>query len=206
MPYDVGARSQTGPPCSAWPWLTGLAASPRSAGKSYVEALRAANGMTAWFVPEPLPESIAKMKVMSGEELRATDYDIAFSAVESDVAKELEPRLARDIPVFSAASAYRYEADVPLVIPPVNAGHAELIRAQRKQRGWKGFIVPIPNCTTTGCVVDLNGREDRLGDHTSSTATPQRSGNQPQDSALRDHPPDTDRHAHDLQLNDVSTR
>ncbi|WP_434380556.1 aspartate-semialdehyde dehydrogenase [Melittangium boletus] len=143
--------------------LTGLAASPRSAGKSYVEALRAANGMTAWFVPEPLPESIAKMTVMSGEALRATDYDIAFSAVESDVAKELEPRLARDIPVFSAASAYRYEADVPLVIPPVNAGHAELIRAQRKQRGWKGFIVPIPNCTTTGLAVTLAPLAEHFG-------------------------------------------
>jgi len=143
--------------------LTGLAASPRSAGKSYVEALRAANGMTAWFVPEALPESIAKMKVVSGEEIQARDYDIAFSAVESDVAKDLEPRLARDIPVFSAASAFRYEADVPLVIPPVNAAHSELIRAQRKQRDWKGFIVPIPNCTTTGLAITLAPLAERFG-------------------------------------------
>ncbi|ATB26683.1 aspartate-semialdehyde dehydrogenase [Melittangium boletus] len=143
--------------------LTGLAASPRSAGKSYVEALRAANGMTAWFVPEALPESIAKMKVVSGEEIQARDYDIAFSAVESDVAKDLEPRLARDIPVFSAASAFRYEADVPLVIPPVNAAHSDLIRAQQKQRGWKGFIVPIPNCTTTGLAITLAPLAERFG-------------------------------------------
>ena len=143
--------------------LTGLAASPRSAGKSYVDALRASNGMTAWFVPEPLPESIAKMKVLSGEELRAQDYDIAFSAVESDVAKELEPRLARDIPVFSAASAFRYEADVPLLIPPVNAAHSPLVHAQRKQRGWKGFIVPIPNCTTTGLAITLAPLAERFG-------------------------------------------
>src|SRR5690242_19636361 len=78
--------------------LTGLAASPRSAGKAYAEALRGANGMTAWFVPEPLPESIARLKVVSGEEVHARDYDIGFSAVESDVAQEMEPRLARDIP------------------------------------------------------------------------------------------------------------
>ncbi|EPX55680.1 Aspartate-semialdehyde dehydrogenase [Cystobacter fuscus DSM 2262] len=143
--------------------LTGLAASPRSAGKSYVEALRAANGMTAWFVPEPLPESVAKLKVMGGEQINARDYDIAFSAVESDVAKELEPRLARDIPVFSAASAFRYEADVPLLIPPVNASHAPLIRAQQKQRGWKGFIVPIPNCTTTGLAITLAPLAEHFG-------------------------------------------
>ncbi|MFL5354949.1 aspartate-semialdehyde dehydrogenase [Archangium sp.] len=143
--------------------LTGLAASPRSAGKAYVEALRTANGMTAWFVPEALPESIAKLKVVSGEEVQARDYDIAFSAVESDVAKELEPRLARDIPVFSAASAFRYEADVPLLIPPVNAAHSPLVREQQKRRGWKGFIVPIPNCTTTGLAITLAPLHERFG-------------------------------------------
>ncbi|PTL78346.1 aspartate-semialdehyde dehydrogenase [Vitiosangium sp. GDMCC 1.1324] len=143
--------------------LTGLAASPRSAGKAYAEALRASNGMTAWFVPEALPESIAKMKVVSGEEVQAKDYDIAFSAVESDVAKEVEPRLAKDIPVFSAASAFRYEADVPLLIPPVNAAHAPLVREQQKRRGWKGFIVPIPNCTTTGMAITLAPLAERFG-------------------------------------------
>jgi aspartate-semialdehyde dehydrogenase len=143
--------------------LTGLAASPRSAGKAYVEALRTANGMTAWFVPEALPEAIARMKVVNGDELQARDYDIAFSAVESDVAKELEPRLARDIPVFSAASAFRYEADVPLLIPPVNASHSPLVREQQKRRGWKGYIVPIPNCTTTGLAITLAPLAERFG-------------------------------------------
>ncbi len=143
--------------------LTGLAASPRSAGKTYVEALRTANGMTAWFVPEALPESIARMKVVSGNDVQAKDYDIAFSAVESDVAKELEPRLARDIPVFSAASAFRYEADVPLLIPPVNAAHSPLVREQQKRRGWKGYIVPIPNCTTTGLAITLAPLAERFG-------------------------------------------
>ena len=143
--------------------LTGLAASPRSAGKPYVEALRAANGMTAWFVPEPLSPDMARMKVVSGDEVQGRDYDIAFSAVESDVAKELEPRLARDIPVFSAASAFRYEEDVPLLIPPVNAAHAPLVHAQRQRRGWKGYIVPIPNCTTTGLAVTLAPLAERFG-------------------------------------------
>ncbi|RKH45203.1 aspartate-semialdehyde dehydrogenase [Corallococcus sp. AB050B] len=143
--------------------LTGLAASPRSAGKTYADALRASNGMLAWFVPEPLPEAIARMTVVSGDAVQARDYDIAFSAVEADVAREIEPRLARDIPVFSAASAFRYEADVPLLIPPVNAAHAPLINEQRRQRGWKGFIVPIPNCTTTGLAVTLAPLAERFG-------------------------------------------
>ncbi|HZI13180.1 MAG TPA: aspartate-semialdehyde dehydrogenase [Myxococcus sp.] len=143
--------------------LTGLAASPRSAGKSYVEALRTANGMTAWFVSEALPPGIARMPVVSGDSLQAKDYDLAFSAVEADVARELEPRLAKDIPVFSAASAFRYEDDVPLLIPPVNAAHAPLVREQQKRRGWKGYIVPIPNCTTTGLAVTLAPLAERFG-------------------------------------------
>lgn len=143
--------------------LTGLAASPRSAGKPYLEALRTANGMTAWFVPEALPPELARMKVLSGDEVRASDYDVAFSAVEADVARELEPRLARDIPVFSTASAFRYEADVPLLLPPVNADHAALIREQQRRRDWKGFIVPIPNCTTTGLAISLAPLAERFG-------------------------------------------
>ncbi|NPC71409.1 aspartate-semialdehyde dehydrogenase [Corallococcus exiguus] len=143
--------------------LTGLAASPRSAGKTYADALRASNGMLAWFVPEPLPESIARMTVVSGDAVQAKDYDIAFSAVEADVAREIEPRLARNIPVFSAASAFRYDEDVPLLLPPVNAAHAPLINEQRRQRGWKGFIVPIPNCTTTGLAVTLAPLAERFG-------------------------------------------
>lgn len=143
--------------------LTGLAASPRSAGKSYVDALRASNGMTAWFVPEPLSESMARMTVVSGDEVKASDYDLAFSAVEADVAREVEPRLAQEIPVFSAASAFRYEPDVPLLIPPVNAAHAPLIREQQRRRGWKGYIVPIPNCTTTGLAITLAPLAERFG-------------------------------------------
>jgi len=143
--------------------LAGLAASPRSAGKPYAEALRTANGMTAWFVPEPLSADLARMPVVSGDDVKGKDYDIAFSAVESDVAKELEPRLAKDIPVFSAASAFRYEADVPLLIPPINAAHAPLVREQQRRRGYKGFIVPIPNCTTTGLAISLAPLAERFG-------------------------------------------
>ncbi len=143
--------------------ISGLAASPRSAGKSYAEALKAPNGMMGWFLSEPLPERVAKMTVQSGADVKAADFDLAFSAVEADVARELEPALARDIPVISTASAFRYEEDVPLLIPPVNAHHAPLIHEQRKRRGFKGFIVPIPNCTTTGLAITLAPLEQAFG-------------------------------------------
>src|SRR4051812_22745207 len=76
--------------------IGGLAASSRSAGKSYLDALRTQNGMVAWQVPEPLPAAIARMGVLDGAAVSGRDYDLAFSAVEADVARELEPRLAKD--------------------------------------------------------------------------------------------------------------
>jgi len=143
--------------------IAGLAASVRSAGKTYREALRSSAGMLGWFIPEPLPEAVAKMTVADAAELNGKDFQIAFSAVEADVARELEPRLAREIPVISTASAFRYEEDVPLLIPPVNAQHARLVREQQRQRDFKGFIVPIPNCTATGLAITLSALDAAFG-------------------------------------------
>ncbi|HYV46216.1 MAG TPA: aspartate-semialdehyde dehydrogenase [Myxococcaceae bacterium] len=143
--------------------VTAVAASPRSAGKSYADALRAGNGMLAWFVPEPLPQAVAGMTVLDSAAVKAKDYDLAFSAVEADVARELEPALAKDIPVISTASAFRYEDDVPLLIPPVNADHAPLLQEMQRRRGIKGFIAPIPNCTTTGLAITLAPLEQAFG-------------------------------------------
>ncbi len=135
--------------------IAGLAASARSAGKPYVEALKTSSGMLGWLVAEPLPKTVARQVVQDAAKLSPADYDLAFSAVEADVARELEPALAREIPVISTASAFRYDEDVPLLIPPINAEHASLVQEQRKRRGSRGFIVPIPNCTTTGLAVTL---------------------------------------------------
>src|SRR5439155_1484998 len=66
-------------------------------------------------------------------------------------------------PVVSTPSAFRYEDDVPLLIPPVNAEHARLVEEQRKKRGFKGFILPIPNCTTTGLAITLAPLEQAFG-------------------------------------------
>src|SRR5438105_4519693 len=80
------------------PWfeLAGLAASSRSAGKRYVDALKAPSGMVGWFLSEPLSADIAAMPVIAGEAVRGGDFDLAFSAVEADVARGLEPALAKD--------------------------------------------------------------------------------------------------------------
>ncbi len=139
------------------PWfrITRLAASQRSAGKKYVDAISDASGAVRWYCEERISEAVKALLVEDASECDFGDVDIVFTALESDAAKELEPRYASTKPVISTASAFRYETDVPLIIPGVNMDHAPLIRKQQQQRGWKGFITPIPNCTTTGLAITL---------------------------------------------------
>jgi len=141
-----------------------LAASERSAGRSYGEALRdAKTGALRWWCAEAPPARALDLPVVDGARLDAGGVDLVFSAIESDVARELEPKWAARRPVVSTASAYRYEDDVPLLIPGVNLDHAPLLHAQRARRGWKGFVVPIPNCTTTGLAIALKPLHERYG-------------------------------------------
>lgn len=140
-----------------------LAASPRSAGKRYDDAIRDAQGASRWYVPEALDPKFAEIVVENAAEMSSEGVDLVFSALESDAARELEPRFAQDLPVISTASAYRYEPDVPILLPGVNPEHAKLIDEQRKNRGWKGFIVPGPNCTTVGLAITLKPLADAFG-------------------------------------------
>jgi aspartate-semialdehyde dehydrogenase len=71
--------------------------------------------------------------------------------------------LAKSVPVISTAAAFRYEDDVPILIPGINDDHALLLDIQRKNRGWKGFIAPLPNCTTTGLAITLKPIMDKFG-------------------------------------------
>jgi aspartate-semialdehyde dehydrogenase len=139
------------------PWfeLTTLAASQRSAGKSYAEAITDAAGHRQWFCEEPLPEAFARMPVVDSEQLDLKDIDLVFTAVESGAARALEEKLAARVPVVSTSSAFRYEDDVPILVPGVNLEHAVLVKRQQRERGWKGYVAPIPNCTTTGLVIAL---------------------------------------------------
>jgi aspartate-semialdehyde dehydrogenase len=103
------------------------------------------------------------MKVEDANAIHLSKVDFICSAIESDVAKELEPKYAKEKPVISTASAYRYIDDVPILVPGVNSNHAQLIESQRRKRGWKGFITTQPNCTTTGLVITLKPLIDDFG-------------------------------------------
>ena len=143
--------------------VVALAASPRSAGKSYLDALREPNGAVGWWGEDELPAEYAQLPVLNSMDFDARSVDIVFTAVESDAAKELEPRYAATTPVISTASAFRYFDDVPILIPGVNNDHAELLRLQQKNRDWKGFVTPITNCTTTGLAMTLKPIFDKWG-------------------------------------------
>lgn len=148
------------------PWfeIVALSASERSAGRSYGEALRdPKTGSRRWWCQEEPLSEILEMPVVNAAELDTQGIDVVFSAVESEVAKVLEPRFAQTSAVISTASAFRYEEDVPLLIPGINFDHAPLINLQREKRGTKGFIVPIPNCTTTGLAITLKPLMDAFG-------------------------------------------
>jgi aspartate-semialdehyde dehydrogenase len=147
------------------PWfkVTKLAASERSAGKTYLEALRDASGSTKWWCPEPMPEDVANLVVEDASQMDATEVDLVFSAIDASAAKELEPRYALTTPVISTASAFRYEPDTPILVGGVNMEQAKLLEVQQKNRGWKGFIAPKPNCTTSGLVVSLKPILDTFG-------------------------------------------
>jgi aspartate-semialdehyde dehydrogenase len=132
-----------------------LAASSRSAGKKLSEAVKDDKGASRWHCTEPMADEQAGIIVEDSAKMTTDGVRLVFSAVEADVARELEPRCAADIPVISTASAFRYEPDVPVFLPGVNWDHVGLIDVQRRRRGWKGFISPGPNCTTVGLAMTL---------------------------------------------------
>ena len=140
-----------------------LAASSRSAGKTYLDAIREPSGMVGWWCDEPLHADYTSMKVEDALQFDATSVDLVFTAVESDAARELEPLYARTTPVVSTASAFRYFDDTPIFVPGVNNEHIHLLKTQQVNRGWKGFVTPVPNCTTMGLAMTLKPIFDSFG-------------------------------------------
>jgi aspartate-semialdehyde dehydrogenase len=166
----VGATGIAGQQClvalDRHPWfdVVMLAASERSAGKSYASAIRdATTGARRWWCLEEPPATMLDLPVAHAEELNLAGIDVVFSAVESDAARQLEPLYAKTTAVLSTASAFRYEDDVPILVPGVNFSHVAQIDAQRRGRGWRGFIAPLPNCTTMGLVITLKPLLDQFG-------------------------------------------
>lgn len=133
------------------PWfeVVCLAASPRSAGKSYQEAVQG-----RWVMEEKVLGSPAKLKVLEVEkdmEQIAKKVDLVFCALdmEKEEIREIENNFAKlGVVVVSNNSAHRWTSDVPMIMPEINPDHLELIPVQQKNRGWKkGFIVVKPNCS-----------------------------------------------------------
>ena len=147
------------------PWfeVTQIAASERSAGKKYVDAIRDDSGIIAWDVGGEIPDYIKDMPVLTIDEINVAELDLIFSAVESQAAIDIETKFAKDLPVISTSSAYRYEEDVPILIPGINDEQAELLEVQKKNRNWKGWVAPLPNCTTTGLAITLKPLFDKYG-------------------------------------------
>ena len=148
------------------PWfeLTQIAASERSAGKKYIEAIRDPNsGSISWEIGGEIPEYIKDITVKNINEVDVSELDLVFSAVESDAARDIETKFAKNIPVISTSSAYRYEEDVPILIPGINDEQAELLEVQKKNRNWKGWVAPLPNCTATGLAITLKPLYEKYG-------------------------------------------
>lgn len=148
------------------PWfeVTQIAASERSAGKKYLDAIKDPDsGITKWQVGGQIPDYIKEMVVRSVNEIKADELDLIFTAIESGAAREIEERFAKDVPVISTSSAFRYEEDVPILIPGINDDQAELIDVQKKKRNWKGFVAPLPNCTTTGLAITMKPLYEKYG-------------------------------------------
>jgi len=158
----VGATGIAGqqfiPALQDHPWyeITGLAASARNAGKTYAKALRdEKTGALRWWCEGFPSTELQGMTVQLADDLDASQYDVVFTAIDTEPARELEPKYAQTTPVISTVSAFRMEPDVPMLIPGVNSDHLKLLDAQRANRGWKGFVTPIPNCTTCGLAITL---------------------------------------------------
>lgn len=132
------------------PWfeVVTIAASPRSAGKTYEDAVG-----DRWKMQTPMPEAVKKLVVMNVNEVEkvAAGVDFVFSAVDmtKEEIKAIEEAYAKtETPVVSNNSAHRWTPDVPMVVPEINPEHFEVIKFQRQRLGTKsGFVAVKPNCS-----------------------------------------------------------
>ena len=148
------------------PWFTvkKLAASARSAGKTYEEALG-----DRWCMSTPVPESMKKMVVLDASHVEevASKVDFVFCAVDmkKEEIRALEESYAKaECPVVSNNSAHRFIPDVPMVVPEINPEHLDIIAAQRARLGTKkGFVAVKSNCSLQSYVPALHPLKDEFG-------------------------------------------
>ena len=148
------------------PWfnLAVLAASPRSAGKTYEEAVG-----DRWAMPDPMPANVRNMVVLDASHVEevASQVDFVFCAVDmkKEEIRALEESYAKaECPVVSNNSAQRFTPDVPMVVPEINPEHLEVIPAQRARLGTKkGFVAVKSNCSLQSYVPALHPLKDEFG-------------------------------------------
>lgn len=144
------------------PWfeVKALGASPRSAGKKYTDAVN-------WKQAVPIPSNMADIVVSECKaHLPAFDgVKVVFSGLDADFAGEVEDEFAKaGRAVFSNAKNHRMDPDVPILIPPVNLPHLDIIPTQRKNRGYDtGFIITNANCSTTAMAIGVKPIMDKFG-------------------------------------------
>ena len=143
------------------PWfrLEVVAASERSAGKKYSEAVRGG-------FPMEFSEETANLEVqpLNPKKLKDKDVEVVFSALPADVAYKVEEEFAREgFIVLSNASSHRMEVDVPILNPEVNWEHHILVDEQRRRRKWDGAIVTNPNCSAAILTLSLKPIMDNFG-------------------------------------------
>jgi aspartate-semialdehyde dehydrogenase len=165
QPYRVGILGATGvvgqrlvARLREHPWfeLAAVAASDRSAGKLYGEAV-------AWTLAGDAPEGAARLRLRSCRPQELPDCDLVLSALDASVARDVEPAFVESgFAVVSNSSAFRQADDVPLLIPEVNASHVALVERQRARTGG-GYIVTNPNCSVTGLAVTVAPIERAFG-------------------------------------------
>jgi aspartate-semialdehyde dehydrogenase len=143
------------------PWfrVAALAASERSAGKTY-------GAVTKWFIDQPMPEWAAAMEVVPCEPgvPGMVDARVAFSGLDSSVAGDIEAAFATaGYAVVSNSRNHRMDPQVPLLVAEINADHLSLVDEQKRRYGGRGFIVTNPNCSTVGLVMSLAPLHRALG-------------------------------------------
>ncbi|MBQ6569075.1 MAG: aspartate-semialdehyde dehydrogenase, partial [Clostridia bacterium] len=154
----VGQRFATLLENHPWFTVTALAASARSAGKTYKEAVE-----KRWAMTTPIPKSMEDMVILDAQadmDKIVSLVDFVFCAVDmkKDEIRALEEAYAKkECPVISNNSAHRGTPDVPMIIPEINADHAKIIEAQRKRLGTKkGFVAVKSNCSLQSYVPAIN--------------------------------------------------
>ena len=139
------------------PWfeVVAVTGSERTVGRTYGEGVN-------WVISGDPPPGISALTVQATRP--DLDVPVVFSALPTQKARELEPVFARaGYAVVTNASAHRMADDVPLLIPEINPDHTELICHQKEARGWSGFIVASPNCSTTSIVLPMKVFQDAFG-------------------------------------------